>query len=271
MLGLLSPVLLLTALLDREVRAGGPEAAIVLLERPAKVTVTPGKENEPDWQTLDLRIEHGGSRFRVTTGQHARSFREAVAFQKADVRWRGPYLLIRWARGGGNAARGYLDLVFMLKKEKLLYLGEVEEDSRKGRTFTDVYNKFELNGLTSHAGAPLFPVVLEEKEGRLRVNLERTWRRSHGRFQENAVEIQVLRRKPPPLSGSSLNNLTESLLFNAVFSKYCNRAKELEETIQAAAEELKRNDPGALPQFTRIVSTVIPGELPRRAAEVVAE
>jgi len=270
-LGLVTAVIILPSPGRMDAFAETSGKAVVLLQHPVRVTAAPGKNDWPDLQDLEIRVEGKGDRYRFTSRQYGESFDDALARQREVTRWRGPYFMIGYYRGGGNASRFNLDVVFALRKGRLLYLGEVEADSYKGGTFRDTYNKFELNELTSHAGAPTFPLVVEEKGGRLRVNLEKTWGESQGRFRENATWIQSVLRKRSPLSGTDPIGLTDSLLFNAVLAKYCQRPKELEEALKAAAVGLQREDPKLFDQFKDIVSRVIPGELPERAVKVVAE
>ena len=269
--GLMTALILFPPLGTMDAFAAASGKAVVLLQHPVKVTVAPGESEWPDLHRLEISVVGGGKRFRFTTSQCAKSLDDALAFQREETRWRGPYLLIRYDRGGGNATRDYLDVVFTLRKGRLLYLGEVEADSYKGGTFRDTYNKFELNGLTSHAGAPMFPLVVEEKGGRLRVNIEKTWQENRGTYRENVAWVPGVLGKRVPLSGPDLIDLTDSLLFNAVLAKYCQRPRELEQALEAAAIGLKREDPKLFDQFKEIVSQVIPGELPERAVKVVAE
>lgn len=270
-LALMTAVILLPSLGNMEALAAASGKAVVLLQHPVKVTVAPGKNDWPDLQEFDIRVEGKGDRYRFTSRQYGESFDDALARQKEVTRWRGPYLLIDYDRGGGNASRSNLDVVFTLRKGRLLYLGEIEADSYKGGTFRDTYNKFEVNDLTSHAGAPMFPLVVEEKGGRLQVNIEKTWQKNRETYRGNAAWIQGVLGKRVPLSGRDLIGLTESLLFNAVLAKYCQRPRELEEALKVAAVGLQREDPKLFDQFKDIVSRVIPGELPEREVKVVAE
>lgn len=265
---LVGGVILLPAVLAGKASAAGAEKPVELLRRPLKVTATPRASEAPDLYSLDVSVDNGVDRFRFTTNVRASSFARAIERQRALTRWTGSYLLARFERGEGNASRGSLDLVFRLRGKKLLYLGEVEADSYKGGTFRDTYDKFEHNELTSSAGAPTFAIVLEEKGGRLRANLDRTWQENRERFRENAAEIRALLAKKALLSGPRLIDFTESILFSVVLAKYCRRHAELRELLQAAPAGLDRED---LKLFNDIVSGVVPGELPETAVEVVGE
>jgi hypothetical protein len=144
----------------------------VLMHKPVKVSAKRLDEGDiPNHYQFELLIEHGSSHFKFKTEIQSDSLADAL---KGNVRWKAPYLFVAWQRGGGNASRSYLDTVFMLKNGKLVYLGEVDADSFENGVFKDWYNKFELNELTSHAESPVVRIVLEEKGGRIVVNLEKT-------------------------------------------------------------------------------------------------
>lgn len=265
---LVGGVTLWLAALARDACAAGAEKPVELLRRPLKVTATPRASEGPDLYSLDVSVDDGVDRFRFTTNVRANTLARAIETQRALTRWTGSYLLARFERGGGNASRGSLDLVFRLRGGKLLYLGEVEADSYQGGTFKDTYDKFENNELTSTAGAPTFAILLEEKGGRLRANLERTWQENRASFRENEAEIRALLARKALLSGPRLIDFTESVLFNAVLAKYCRRQAELRELLQAAPAGLDRED---LNLFNEIIAGVIPGELPETTVEVVGE
>ena len=267
-LRLVGVVLILPALPTGDAGAAVSETAVELLRHPLKVTAAPGDNDTPGLLSLEVRVDNGVDSFRFTTSVRANSFARAVETQRTLTRWREPFLLVGYDRGGKNYSRDQLDLVFALRGGRLLYLGEVEANSFKGGGFRDTYDKFEENGLTSRAGAPTFPLVLEEKGGRLRVNLDRTWREGQGRFRQNRAELRDLLRRKVLLSGPTLIDFTEAVLFNAVLSKYCRRQADLQEALKAAAAGLDREDSKL---FTDLVSDVIPGELPRAAVEVTSE
>jgi hypothetical protein len=267
-LRLVGVVMILPALPMGDAGAAVSEKAVELLRHPLKVTAAAGDNESPGLFSLEMRVDNGVDSFRFTAIVRANSFDRAVETQRGLTRWKEPFLLVGYDRGGKNSSRDRLDLVFALRRGRLLYLGEVEANSFKGGVFRDTYEKFEENGLTSRAGAPTFPLILEEKGGRLRVNLERTWRESQGRFRENRAELRGLLRRKVLLSGPTLIDFTESVLFNAVLSKYCRRQTDLQEALKAAAAGLDREDSKL---FTDMVSDVIPGEFPRAAVEVTSE
>jgi hypothetical protein len=232
---------------------------ITVVEKPVKVTMKLLNQDDNYYQ-LELGVIYGKDKFRFETDMaQIADLNEAISQQRKTTGWEGPYFFVGWSRGGGNASRGFLDLVFMLRDGHLVYIGEVNAEepdepgsSYKKGVFRDVYNKFETNDLTSHAGSPMFWLVLEEKNGRLQVNLGRTWEENSKDFSANA---------------KTLRNADE-ILFNAVLAKYCQKKAELEQMIQAAKTKLDKED---LEGFMKIISQVVPGELPRRSVEVSKE
>jgi hypothetical protein len=226
---------------------------ITITEKPVKVTMKLLDQYKNHYQ-FELNVIYGKERFRFETEMAGiENSNQAIALQRSRTGWKGPYFFVGWDRGGGNASRGFLDLVFTLRDEQLVYIGEtlageVDEPggSYKEGAFRDIYDKFENNELTSHAEAPLFSLVLEEKDGRFQVNLSRTW-------EENST---------------MKTRGAEDILYNAVLAKYCQRKAELEEKIQAAKSMFDKEE---FAKFMNILSQVVPGELPERSVNVLKE
>jgi len=239
---------------------------IVIMEKPVKVTAKDIDGKEPNHYQLELSIEYGGDRFKFSTNMiHTSTFQEAIESQRRSTRWKGPYILVGWERGGGNAERGYLDTVFMLKKGKLLYLGEVDADSFEKGVFKDWFNKFEGNNLTSHADAPVIRLVIEEKGRRLVVNLEKTWTENQKRFNDNRAIINNILRDKKMDSESKVTWLSGPLLFNAALGKYCKRQADMDRFLKIADKML---DKKTLEIFNDILSGVVAGELPAPVVEL---
>jgi hypothetical protein len=236
------------------------------MQKPVKVIAKDINGSDTDHYQLELSIEYESDRFKFKTDmRQTPSFQEAIESQRMSTRWKGPYLLVGWERGGGNASRGNLDTVFMLNKGKLLYLGEVDADSFESEAFKDWYNKFESNKLTSHAESPVIRLVLEEKGKGLVVNLEKTWRENQKRFDHERAIIQELLNNKKLNRESLINKIAASLLFNAVLSKYCNRQADLDSIIKITKEVLDARNSKI---SNDILSLVIPGELPKPAVKV---
>jgi len=233
---------------------------ITVVEKPVKVTMKLLNHDDDDYQ-FELGVIYGKDKFHFENLMaHVTDFNQAISQQRKEIGWKGPYLFIGCdCDAGGNATRLCLDLVFTIRDGRLVYIGEASAaetgemgSSYKGGVFQDFYDKFETNDLTSHARAPVFRLVLEEKNGRFQVNLTRTWEENYKEFSANA---------------KTLRNADE-ILFNAVLAKYCQRKAELEQMIQAAKTKLGKED---LEGFMKIISQVVPGELPRRNVEVSKE
>jgi hypothetical protein len=233
---------------------------ITVVEKPVKVTMKMLDQDDNYYQ-FELGVIYGKDKFHFENAMaHITDFNQVISQQRKEIGWKGPYLFIGCGcDAGGNAARLCLDLVFTIRDGRLVYIGEVNAEEReepgssyKAGVFRDVYDKFDINDLTSHAGAPVLWLVLEEKNGRLRVNLGRTWEENYKDFSANA---------------KTLRNADE-ILFNAVLAKYCQRKAELQQMIQAAKTKLDKEE---LEQFMKILSQVVPGELPRRSVEVSKE
>lgn len=240
---------------------------IVIMEKPVKVTAKDIDGKESNHYQLELSIEYGGDRFKFSTNMiHTSTFQEAIESQRTFTRWKEPYLLVGWERGGGNAERGYLDTVFMLKKGRLLYLGEVDADSFENGIFKDWYVKFEGNDLTSHANAPVIRLVLEEKDGRLVVNLDKTWSENRKRFNENRAIINDILTDKNMNSESRITWLSGPLFFNALLGKYCKRQADMDSLLKLTDKTLDRK---SLKIFNDILAGVVPGALPQAAVEVI--
>jgi len=238
----------------------------VILQKPVKVMAKDIDGSEENHYQLELSVEHNGERYKFHTNiMHITSYNDAIQYQRKRTHWQGPYLLVGYERGGGNAPRGYLDIVFILKKGKLLYLGEVDADSFKNGVFKDWYDKFEGNELTSHAESPLIRLVLEEKGGRLMVNLDKTWTENQKRFNDNRAIINDILSNKKMNSESKVTWLSGPLLFNAVLGKYCKRQTDMDSFLRIANKKLYRK---SLRIFNEILTGVVPGELPTSAVAV---
>lgn len=247
--------------------AGAPAVGqgYVVLTHPVSVRVLQAKDEAGSY-SIELDVALGSDRYRVTTSQRGDTLEEALDGQKGDTRWQGRYLLIGYDRGGGNASRGWVAAVFTVKNGKLLHIGEADLDKSGKGIFRNWYNKFEINSLTSSAGAPMFPVVLEERDNQMRASLERTWTENRTAYRRTARTIQEILRRSSRTPQDLHLDLPEALLFNAVLAKYCERSAELDQNLQAADTTLAAED---LQQVRDIVARVVPGELPRPAVKVV--
>jgi len=129
-------------------------------------------------------------------------------------------------------------------------------ENYKDGYFTDVYDKFEINDLTSHAGAPSIALFLQEKGGHLQVNLEYTCLQNRKEFMKNTAEIK---RNMGKEFVESSDYLVSPILSNAVYAKYCRRGTELSHIMRVAKSVLTKYE---LQKFLAILAQVVPGEKP---------
>jgi hypothetical protein len=227
---------------------------VTIVEKPVKVTMKL-LDQDRDYYHFELNVIYGKEKIRFENEMiQTADLNHAILRQRRRTGWKGNYFFIgQGCDTGGNAARLCLDLVFTVRQGKLVYIGEAlggEEPeaggSYKGGVFRDVYDKFENNDLTSHAEAPMLWLILEERDGRFKVNLSRTWEENRSKTTGESGEI----------------------LQNAVLAKYCERKAELEKMIKVAKPLYDKED---FEKFMKIISQVVPGELPRRNVKVSKE
>jgi len=191
---------------------------------------------------------------------------EALSQLKAGVGWKNRYLFVRESCGGGNAWRCNVDHIFRVNGDRLVELGVIfaHPESRDAGSgygegyFRDVYNKLEMNSITSHAAAPGFWVWLKEKNGRLVADLGRTWRENAAGYAER-VEKYRKRLGRGRLTEEEMEDVGAALLFNAALARYCGRMAEEREALKAAERLF---DVKTLRSFRNDLAIVKPGELP---------
>lgn len=217
-------------------------------------------------RTYELVVSRGEEEFRVsTTLLGVADEREALARLQAGVGQKGKYLFVREECGGGNAWRCSVDHVFLMRGERLVTLGTIfaHPESREagggydGGWFQDVYDKLEINALTSHAAAPAFRIWIQEIDGRLAADLGRTWRENRARFAERAR----LYRTGAGSAGAGREGevLRAALLHNAALARYCGKEAETQAVLSSARSLLDAEVYGRL---AGELSSVEPGELP---------
>lgn len=235
-----------------------------------RVKITATQQGAPDDFCFELTVEHGGERFMVSTCPFpSRDRRDAIAKLQTSIGWKGGYLFVGEECGGGNMRRCNRDHVFALRQGRLLYIGETHgwaetPGSYEDSYFMDVYDKFEYNRLTSHAGAPYIRLLMQEKGGRFHVDLQRTWQANRREFEANTTVIHALLAKVPKNPSGLSEDVASPLLFNAVLAKYCNRHKEFKQTMHLAKTAMG----GEVQRLLQIIADVVPGELPEELGEV---
>jgi hypothetical protein len=191
-----------------------------------------------------LRVQLGFERLKRTTG------------------WKNGYLFVRSDCGGGNAWNCNYDNVYTMINNRLHFLGTIScgDDTTigamyDGHYFRHLFDKFESNGLTSHAGAPGITLVMTADNGSFVVDIDKTWAENESYFNEkdSLVTLILNHRAQPEMT----TELTDALLQNAVTAKYCNKAKQLAKYIRLAKEQFSGE---YYQQFMGILSEVISGE-----------
>jgi hypothetical protein len=243
----------------------------VIIRKPIPVIAKLTKEQPPSKETggsyeFDLTVGEGKEKFtRSTCIISVDSVDQAFKAIKKGTRWNGKYLFVRTECGGGNAWSCNRDAIFMLRAGRVHSLGDVfggdrENPARsyKDGYFWDIYNKFEMNGLTDHATAPAFRLALLEKAGELQPDLPRTWLRNRSDFQSRMTEIGAFIKTDG--KKHDRKELVHLVLSNAVLAKYCERKNEVGKMQKLAEVHF---EPGRLNAFRTIMRQVEPGEYRR--------
>ncbi|HEX5464823.1 MAG TPA: hypothetical protein VFW88_08925 [Burkholderiales bacterium] len=252
-----------------------------ILAQPVKVVAqSDSKPGDPArFFPFALTVSHGGRSFTFRTLLIAVADRhQALAVLRQTIGWKDGYLFVRQECGGGNRWRCDVDQVFALRDGRLIHIGEQLGGRREQGPgaffhdgyFTDVYDRFESNDLTSHAGAPSFTIYIKENNGSFVVDLTRTWAGNRDAFKRDRNEIPRVAQNHEMDPRTRAETLASLLLHNAILARYCLKPHLLAQTMWNAADMLP---PGKQKIFKRIVGGVLPGQLPspRGAVDVTAE
>lgn len=181
---------------------------------------------------------------------------------RALILWQAPYLFIREDHGDGTSWRGNVDHVFRIAGGEVVHLGTVAAQGgalgsqlRDG-FFYDLYDRLEYTFLTSHAHAPRFTLVMEDRDGRFRVNVTRTWAEGQPRLAERQAELRALADHPERLrSEADRRRARGSALFCLAFTHYCDRYSEYLASLDIARAAL-----GTVDDLVAEIATIVPGE-----------
>ena len=187
---------------------------------------------------------------------------EVVTKLKSSIVWKDNYLLVPVSCGGGNAARCEVMQIFMVVNDHLVHVGEAgigtdDNDYSNGK-FHDIYDKLEINDLTCHADAPLFTIILYERNGSMVVQLAETWDTNLEKYKRNRLLLDSLATLRNPLSIDNTVKLPP-LLYNLTLSKYCQKQNEMDHCRSLAKILLDRE---LIAKLDSNLSLVVPGGLP---------
>lgn len=199
-----------------------------------------------DYYELQITVTTGQQKYEVDTALNGPENLKAVTRHlKKTIGWKGPYLFVRSECGGGNAFRCNKDYVFRLSGNKLIKIGEIavwenmpggEETIGPGYQhgyFLDIWNDLEENDLTSHAEGPSIKLSLQDRDDKLVMNKDQTWKRNLPQYRANEIELSR-RAKHNSKTSLKLFELNSQLLFNAALSRLTERKQEYQETLDLA-------------------------------------
>jgi len=248
--------------------ADHPAAVIPILDQPVVVTATLQDTTGDDLHDVRLRIHHGADCYETGTYLfRVRDVSEAAAHLRKVIGWKDGYLFVRTECGGGNAWKCDQDVVFSFRGGRLRPLGALASfapvDSGIGNGLRDsVFHDFdadwENNEVTAHANAPGVWIAMRDAGGRLKVDLARTWRLTLPEYRQNDSTWRALRESAPSPEVDFAR--TGALFGNAVIARYCDRPRELTETLSEARRVLRAKDLQAL---ERTLAGIRPGTFPR--------
>ncbi len=251
-----------------------PKKFLAVIEYPLindKVTVTAILDTTVNYPSFTIVTKKENKVFKT----HSESFGEIseidsiINAMKKNIFWRDGYLFV-YSDSPGNGWNARYYNVFTVRNNELLYIGQISEEYKENTngvnpmynegTFKYLYDKFEINDLTSHACAPGFYLIMTETDGHFVVDLKRTWQQGLEEYISNQAEINKLIQNYVA-QNDTFKSLNEKLLYNAVLSKYCKKEKECRKAVNLASNFLLKEE---LKIFNEIVSQVKPGEIPEK-------
>lgn len=251
-------------------------AELVILTDPLQVTATAAADTGEEGSFL-LEITQGANHWEVPTrlGPTWDARRSSPENLTARLRqltaWKPPYLFLREENGGGNGWRADVDHVFKVVSNQVVRIGTVSarfgppgsqwEDGH----FVDLYDRLEFTLLTSHANAPGFTLVMNERDGKFVVDTRATWLRGQSRFKEARQALEKLAQAPQrPDSPAARREANSPALLCLALTTYCNRIEEYRSCLELAKSAL-----GNLEDLINEVESIVPGELAPSADQVL--
>ena len=216
---------------------------------------------------FEILVTYGKKHFKISSiiiG--VKNIDEAVSRIKESTGWKDNYLFVPSECGGGNAWRCNTEHVFAIRQVQLVRIGEtISDDGKPGSSykngfFYDVYDRLEVNSLTSHVDSPIIDIVMKEMGDRFIVDLERTWHENLDKYKRNLEEIRRVKISRGKKQSSIEEFLIAPVLFNAALAKYCRHQKEFEDSFQEAKTSFGEYK---FRIFENILARVVPGEVPK--------
>jgi len=247
--------------------AGAPP--VLLQSKPFRVEATFEDSGGLPWFMAEITVSGGGRSYVLPTAIRADSGGSAAALGelRRSMGWKDDFFFVRTSCGPGNAWKCVNEAVFESGDNGPVGLGRLSARAGEGYAtcrvngaFLDFDADFEINDLTSHAGAPGFDVVLLGKDGRLVGDPGATWARNERRF---AANDSLAHAHVGPQSSGGREFWEPAItprLENALIAKWCGR-ESLADSVVAEARGVLPGEIGAA--FAKLVATVEPGALPR--------
>lgn len=220
-----------------------------------------------NYHSFNLTVIGEGATYSVRSDLISKSLDDAIGYLTRTSGWNDKYLFVRDECTGSNAWRCSLDHVYtIVSNNKLVHVGQVlaGEEEKVGPSysngyFRDIYDKFEMNELTSHAGAPAFELVIKEVNGRFVVDRDLTWKENEAAYRQDRLMIEKSLQQITNDDFESDNEIVRALFSNSILSKYCGREAELANDValirRTGNKELEAT-------MKKILSRVVPSELP---------
>jgi hypothetical protein len=235
-------------------------AEVTLLDTPVKVTATIQARAEGGY-AAQIGVHNGPIAQLVSTTTRGGTQAAAESALRKQVQWRAPYLFVH-SSCDGNVWRCEGEVVFRVMDGAVTRLGDLIGTASgvfKNGHFYDHYDKLEqqVPGL-SHASSPSFVIVLDEVNGLLQVNAEATWSSNAAAWREHAA-IANTQPNPDGLN-AEWQRYFSAVVSNAALARYCNKAGELQQLLNAVNPVLDADQRRLL---TDALSKVVPLERPR--------
>lgn len=204
----------------------------------------------------------------------------ARAILERNLSWRSPFLFIREDSGNREGSRALVDHVFKCEGPTVVRLGTLAAPTgvpgsqfADGR-FRDAYDRLEFSPLAAPDKGPVFPIFLQERNGRFRADTEATWRHNLPAFEKSRNELRGLQNVPAPTpsaqgSAKAPNIAAQRSARAAAFAglaiaRYCERETEFNEVLKMARQAVDPVD-----ELIQEIETVVPGELAASRDEIL--